>query len=116
MAKLVTVREWNGMRVDVWRMDAGDKIDRHSHPFVHSTGVVCGSTKISLFESVAVDGLFSGTVKDSRVMLPGDKDFAFPSNVEHEIEALEDGTIIVNMQFTGLPGRKGNDGGIATDD
>ena len=113
--KTVTVHEWNGMRVDLWRMNAGDKIERHSHPFVHSTGVACGMTRVRLFGD-------HGYPHSSWEVRPDDGEFAFPSNVEHEIEALEDGTIIVNMQFPGLPGlpglsgQKGNDGGIATDD
>jgi len=110
--KTVTVHEWNGMRVDVWRMDAGDKIERHKHPFVHSTGVAYGKSRVTLF----------GEFPISLDMIPGDRNQAFPENVEHEIEALENGTIIVNMQYPGipglpgLPGQKGNDGGIATDD
>jgi len=108
--KTVTIHEWNGMRVDLWRMDAGDKIDRHKHPFSHTTGVARGKTRVTVFYS-------DDPIKiEEFSMLPGDVDFAFPPNVEHEIEALEDGTIIVNMQFPGLPGQKGNDGGIATDD
>ena len=116
--KTVTVHEWNGMRVDVWRMNAGDKIERHSHPFVHSTGVARGSTKVTIWWPRWEDTVFP----DVFIMQPGDKDLPFRPNMEHEIEALEDGTIIVNMQFPGLPGlpglpgQKGNDGGIATDD
>jgi len=107
--KTVTVHEWNGMRADLWRMDAGDKIERHSHPFVHSTGVACGSTKVTLFGD-------HGYLHSSWEMRPGGDEFAFPPSIEHEIEALEDGTIIVNMQYPGLPAQNGNDGGIATDD
>ena len=110
MTKIVTVHEWNGIRVDLWQMDAGDKIERHSHPFVHTTGVVRGSSKVTIFR---------GKASDVILMYPGIRDFAFPPDFDHEIEALEDGTIIVNMQcpgLPGLPGQKGNDGGIATDD
>ena len=107
--KTVTVHEWNGMRVDVWRMDAGDKIDRHKHPFSHTTGVSRGSTIVTLFFEELLE---NATFK----MVPGSKDFIFETNEEHEIEAFEDNTIIVNMQFTGVPGKQGKDGGIATDD
>lgn len=107
--KTVTVHEWNGMRVDLWRMDAGDKIERHSHPFQHTTGVARGRSMVTVWYSTL------GWI-ETYEMKPGDKDFAFPPNVEHEIEVLEDGTIIVNMTYPGLPGQKGNDGGIATDD
>jgi len=105
--KTVTVHEWNGMRVDVWQMDSGDKIERHSHPFQHTTGVVCGKSMVTIFG----DGASS-----SWIMRPGDKDYAFISDLEHEIEALQNGTIVINMQYPGLSGKKGNDGGIATDD
>ena len=111
--KTVTVHEWNGMRVDVWRMNAGDKIERHSHPFQHTTGVASGSTLITIWRP---NWEFD---PDVFTMRPGDDDRAFEANIPHEIEALEDATIIVNIQFPGLPGlpgQKGNDGGIATDD
>jgi len=108
--KTVTVHEWNGMRVDLCRMDAGDTIPRHSQPFVHSTGVACGSTQITIWRpNWEFDpGVFT--------MRSGDDDLAFAANISHEIKALEDGTIIVNMQFHGLQSKKGNDGGIAFDD
>jgi quercetin dioxygenase-like cupin family protein len=113
--KTVTVHQWQGMRADVYRLEAGDKIARHSHPFSHTTGVAHGSTKVTLFEPVAGEG-FSGTVKSSRVMEVGDSDFAFPANVEHEIEALEDGTTVVNLSHSSTPpGEPGKDGGITFD-
>ena len=105
--KTVTVHEWNGMRVDVWRMDKGDKLEQHSHPFVHTTGVARGETKVRVWYDYGKDIMF---------MKPGDGDFEFTPNIEHEIEALVDDTIIVNIQYPGLPGKQGNDGGIATDD
>ncbi len=108
--KTVTVHEWNGMRVDLWRMDAGDKIERHSHPFVHTTGVAYGRTQVTIWRP---NWEFD---PDIFTMCPGDKDNAFEANIPHEIEALENGTIIVNMQFPGMTGKKGNDGGIASDD
>jgi quercetin dioxygenase-like cupin family protein len=93
--RIVSVHHWATMQADVWRMDRGDKIDRHKHDFMHSTGVVRGSTKITLFNT-----LFTNGGNESWTMTPDSRDYAFDPNVEHEIEALEDGTIIVNMSTT----------------
>ena len=110
--KKITVHEWDGMLLSLFQMDAGDKIDRHSHPFVHTTGVARGSTRVTLFPAESVD-------RADRIMLmmPGMKDFPFPANVEHEIEALEDGTIIVNLSHSQTPpGEPAQDGGLMLED
>jgi quercetin dioxygenase-like cupin family protein len=108
--KTTTVHQWDGILLSLFQMDAGDKIERHSHPFQHTTGVARGSTRVTLFDTPIEDAVF--------LMVPGYKDFAFPPNVEHEIEALEDGTIVVNLSHVadqGEPGKPGEDGGIAYD-
>lgn len=109
MAKKITVHEWDGMLLSLFQMDAGDKIDRHSHPFVHTTGVARGLTKVTLFPADC-DAHFI-------IMMPGMKDFPFPANVEHEIQALEDGTIIVNLSHSqGTPGKEAERGGLEMED
>ena len=110
--KKVTVHEWNGMRIDLWRMDAGDTIPRHSHPHVHTTEVAEGKTEVEIFRDEG---------GETFTMNPGDPNFAFQAGVEHEIRAIEDGTIVVNLahsveRIRSSPGQKGDDGGIAFDD
>jgi quercetin dioxygenase-like cupin family protein len=108
--KTITVHEWDGMLLSLFQMDAGDKIDRHSHPFVHTTGVGRGRTRVTLFGD-------RGYLHSSWEMKPGDSDFAFPQLVEHEIEALEDGTIIVNLSHTQTPeGEPARNGGLLLED
>jgi quercetin dioxygenase-like cupin family protein len=102
--KTVSVHRWGDAKADVWRLDKGDKIERHNHPFSHSTGVVQGRTKVTLFG--AYDYILDW------MMAPGDPDYAFEPEVEHEIEALEDGTVIVNMAFATKRGSTGMAGGI----
>ncbi len=107
----VTVHQWDGFVLSLYQMKTGERIARHKHPFVHTTGVSRGSTKITLFGE-----LENGFVDSSFVMIPGDKDFAFPSNVEHEIEALEDDTIIANIHRLPSSGSHGNNGGLMMED
>jgi quercetin dioxygenase-like cupin family protein len=107
--KTVTVHQWDGMRADVWRLDTGDKIERHSHPFVHATSVALGSTRVTQYGD-------HGFMSVEAIMRPGEPDFAFPANVGHKIEALEDGTIVVNLSHGSTPpGEPGKDGGITFD-
>ena len=110
MARSVSVHHWDGMQADVWKLDSGEKIVRHKHEFTHSTGVTQGRTKVTLFGD-------HGLLHSSWEMLPGEPDIAFPSNVEHEIESLEDGTIIVNMSHARARprGEPGKTGGLMTD-
>ena len=106
--KYVTVHHWNGIRADVWKLDRGDKIERHRHAFMHSTGVAQGRTEVTLF---------AWETKHSFVMLPGNPDYAFEPEVEHEIVALEDGTIVVNLSNAVKPplGEPGKAGGLMLD-
>jgi quercetin dioxygenase-like cupin family protein len=94
--KSVTVHHSLSIRADIWRLDRGDKIERHRHAFMHSTGVFQGRTKVTLFRPSVLGETVAGG-DESWEMTPGDRDFAFPPQIEHEIEAIEDGTIVVNM-------------------
>jgi quercetin dioxygenase-like cupin family protein len=108
--KKITVHEWDGMLLSLFQLDAGDKIERHSHPFQHTTGVARGKTRVTVWYSKL------GWVEEY-VMKPGDKDFPFPANEEHEIEAMEDDTIIVNLSHSQTPaGEPAQDGGIELED
>ena len=108
--KSVTIHHWNGIRADVWKLDRGDKIERHRHAFMHSTGVVQGRTKVTLFKH-------RFGYPQSWEMAPGDPDYAFEYEIEHEIEALEDGTIVVNLSHADKPplGEPGKPGGLMMD-
>ena len=106
MKKMTTIHEWNKMFLSLFQFNAGDTIDRHSHPFIHTTGVARGSTEVTIWYPEG---------KQVFKMRPGDLDIPFPPGVEHRIVALEDDTIIVNLSES----RRGPDarrGGIAMDD
>jgi len=107
----VTVHQWDGFVLSLYQLKAGEKIARHKHPFEHTTGVARGSTRVTLFGELA-----NGSVVNSFVMSPGNKDFAFPENLEHEIEALEDDTIIANIHRVQNSGSAGMDGGLMMED
>jgi len=52
-------------------------------------------------------------------MRPGDSYATMPADIEHEITAIENDTIIINMHTLtapAAPGTAGADGGIAYDD
>ena len=108
--KSVTVHHWSGIRADVWKLDTGDKIERHKHIFMHSTGVARGRTRVTLFGD-------HGYLHSSWEMNPGDQDSVFDPNIEHEIEAIEDGTIVVNLSHVTKPplGESGKPGGLLLD-
>ena len=110
--KYVTVHHWDGIRADVWKLDRGDKIERHRHAFMHSTGVMQGRTKVTLFDLPGHD-----TFSVSWEMAPHDQDYAFTPELEHEIEAIEDGTIVVNLSHANKPplGESGKAGGLLMD-
>jgi quercetin dioxygenase-like cupin family protein len=102
-----TQHQWNGVVVAVFQMDKGDKIERHKHVHEHSTAVTRGQTKVSVWYP---DGLVDFA------MMPNGETARMPPEIEHEIEATEDGTIVVNMHTAVPPASQGIDGGIAFDD
>src|SRR6266481_8271497 len=103
----VTVHQWDGFVLSLYQLKAGEKIARHKHPFVHTTGVARGKTRVTLFYS---------DINEEFSMLPGDNDFVFPLDVEHEIEALEDDTIVANIHRVQNSGSAGMDGGLMMED
>jgi quercetin dioxygenase-like cupin family protein len=107
---ITTVHEWDGMLLSLFQMNAGEKIARHKHSHTHTTGVARGQTKVSIFyyDNPEITDVFN--------MRPGDRDFPFPANTPHEIEAIEDGTIVVNLCHSHSLGVPAKAGGLALDD
>ncbi|SRR6266436_4634130 len=108
----VTVHQWDGFVLSLYQLKAGEKIARHKHPFVHTTGVARGSTKVELFGGL----LTVNYLGYAFTMRPGDNDFPFPPDVEHEITALEDDTIVANIHRLPNSGTAGMDGGLLMED
>lgn len=102
---IATPHEWNGTAVTIFQMSKGETIapGRHQHPWAHSTGVAAGRTQVTIFTD------------DPHivVMKPRMRDLDLPANVDHEITALEDGTIVVQMMQVQNPATPSKPGGIA---
>src|SRR5207245_1618361 len=80
---------WSGVTATVYHLDRGEKIARHQHAHVHSTVVLRGSTSVTVFFA---DGDHQIQLMDSE-----SSDVILSANLDHEIVAEEDGTIVMNM-------------------
>jgi quercetin dioxygenase-like cupin family protein len=86
---------FDGKSATVYFLERGEKVKRHKHPGEHSTGVAVGRARVTVDGSTPLE------------MAPGDEDFILPANLHHEIEALVDGTIVVNISNVGNNARGG---------
>jgi quercetin dioxygenase-like cupin family protein len=75
---------YSGSRVNVFHANIGEGLPKHSHDYSHVTMCNAGSCLVSL------EGRAHTIDKDS-------KPLNLPANEWHEIEALEDGTVFVNV-------------------
>lgn len=81
-----TIHAAHGVVVRVYCLDKDEKIHRHTDPFNHTTSVAAGRTQVWIDHS-----------GESFDMEPHDPPETLPAFVEHEIIALEDGTVVVNI-------------------
>jgi quercetin dioxygenase-like cupin family protein len=102
-----TVHRWERVAAAVFQLNTGEKIERHSHMHEHTTAVIRGSTRVSVWFP---DGLLDFE------MAPDDGYATMPADIEHEIEAMADDTIVINMEMPAPPALKGQDGGITFHD
>jgi quercetin dioxygenase-like cupin family protein len=72
-----------GIDINTYQADVGEGIPMHTHTFSHSTVCQSGSCKV--------------IVGDKVFFLVNNTFYEMPAGVPHEIEALEDGTTIVNI-------------------
>ena len=79
---------YDGVRVNVYHADKGQGLPKHSHSFAHSTICNAGSCLVSL------EGRSYTIGKNSQPL-------NLPACEWHEIEALEDGTVFVNLYAEG---------------
>lgn len=75
-----------GALVTVYRLDAGERIPRHRHAVNHSTSVLEGKTVARIFDD-----------RPDTLMEPHSPLLDLPAGIDHEIEAVHDGTIVVNV-------------------
>lgn len=78
-----------GMTFHEYRVNAGEGVPRHDHPYAHLTWCIAGSCRIT-------------TEGRETICSPDTQPVNLAAKQWHEIEALEDGTIFVNC-FRDLP-------------
>jgi quercetin dioxygenase-like cupin family protein len=74
----------DGTTLNVYHADKGEGLPKHSHTFSHLTMCHAGSVKVS-------------NERKSLVMTKDTQPVNLVANEWHEIEALEDGTVFVNV-------------------
>ena len=75
---------YDGATLNVYHANIGDGLPRHEHAFSHLTMCHAGSIKVS-------------NERRSLVMTKDTQPVNLVANEWHEIEALEDGTVFVNV-------------------
>jgi quercetin dioxygenase-like cupin family protein len=75
---------YDGAQLNVYHVDKGQGLPSHSHSYAHATICNAGSCLVSL------EGRSYTMTKDSQPL-------NLPAGEWHEIEALEDGTVFVNI-------------------
>ena len=87
-AKLVHNFTYAGARLNIFHANKGEGIPNHSHAYSHATTCMAGSCKYTQ------DGVEVIATKDTQPI-------NLVAGKYHEIEALEDGTVFVNVFETG---------------
>ena len=81
------VFDYEGLRINVLHADKGEGLPSHQHLYNHATVCHVGSCLVR--------------VKGKEILMTKDtQPLDLPANYPHEIEALEDGTVFVNMFAT----------------
>lgn len=75
---------YDGAQLNVYHANKGEGLSKHSHSYSHATMCNAGSCLVSL------EGRSYTVTKDSQPL-------NLPAGEWHEIEALEDGTVFVNV-------------------
>lgn len=75
---------YDGAQLNVYHANAGEGLPQHSHAYSHATMCNSGSCKVSL------EGR-------SHIINKNSQPLNLPAGEWHEIEALEDGTVFVNV-------------------
>lgn len=74
-----------GVVATVYFLDRGEGIPRHKHPFEHTTACSRGRSRVQ------IEGM------KPFEMVPGMSDYVLPAERYHEVQAIEDGTVVVHM-------------------
>jgi quercetin dioxygenase-like cupin family protein len=113
---ITTIHSYGGVTTTVYVMNDGEKIPRHQHTWAHTTSVAAGQTEVEMWTHDDTKGWL-------KPMWPGEHAFELPPNIDHEIRALVDGTVVVNLSVGGpqtvanaMRGEPAQTGGIALHD
>jgi hypothetical protein len=83
--------------ITVFYLDAGDKIGKHQHPHTHSTSTLQGETEVEIWYEEA-------NPPEPHLCLrlrPDNHGMSLPAKYHHEIRAVADNTIVVNLRQKG---------------
>ena|ERR1700719_3522534 len=110
---ITTIHSYGGLTATVYVMAKGEKIPRHQHTFPHTTSVAAGKSEVVILGGDASAQLLH--------MLPGDPPEILPPNIDHEIRALTDDTVVVNLSMseardTGVAAETAQAGGVTLHD
>jgi quercetin dioxygenase-like cupin family protein len=111
---ITSIHSYSGVTATVYVMNRGEKIVRHQHAFVHTTSVAAGRSEVEVYRWPNSSEAFEMRPDQPRVELP--------AGIDHEIRALEDGTVVVNMAVwtaaaaTAAPAEPAAAGGVALHD
>lgn len=75
----------HGVIIGIYFLDKGENIPKHRHSITHDASVAKGSAEVEVQGQPKFKMTRRGQI------------FELPANIDHEIRALEDGTIIVNV-------------------
>jgi quercetin dioxygenase-like cupin family protein len=75
---------YDGAQLNVYHVNVGEGLEKHEHKYSHATVCHAGSCKVSL------EGR-------SYIINKNSQPLNLPANEWHEIEALEDETVFVNV-------------------
>ena len=93
---ITTIHSYGGVTATVYVMNKSEKIPRHQHSFTHTTSVAAGITQVVLWHEKEQPPRLEWFE-----MVPGDKPRELPANIDHEIIAYVDGTVVVNLSVGG---------------
>lgn len=103
---------WNHTFVAIFYLEPGEKISRHRHDFNHTTAVIAGRTEV-----VVWDNAWDSNAPRVVEMTPQDVDYLLPGDCDHEVRALDPGTIVMHMSVMPIdPPGTARSGGVMMDD
>lgn len=80
----VSMIKWKGVAVGVYRLNEGEKVPRHQHAWEHTIYLVQGTGEVEVYD-------------DKTIKMEIGENYTLPANIDHEIRAFDDKTIMIAM-------------------